>query len=377
MFEIIKQSKISKARLGQLTTPHGVIDTPFFMPDATRGAVKSLSGDDLVRLGLPAMVVNTYHLYFQPGLEVIKKAKGAHQFMHWSGPLLSDSGGYQVFSLIHKNSPARSGSARAGKGLGKITDEKVIFRSPLDGSSHDLTPEKSIQIQFELGADMLVCLDDCPPNDAGNEVMAAAINRTIAWAKRCRVEFARQVKKRKLTKKRPLLFGVIQGGANLELRKKCAEALFALGFDGYGFGARHVDKAGVFLDKPLRFTADLIPPDKLRFGLGIGAPADIVRAVKMGWDMFDCVIPTREARHGKLYAGARTLNITNAKFKKDFSPINKSSKLPELKQYTKSYLHHLFKIGEPLALRLSTLNNLEFYLELMRRIRQSIRAGRL
>lgn len=364
------------------------------MPDATRGAVKSLGSDDLERLGLESMVVNTYHLYLQPGLEIIKKARGAHSFMNWRRPLLSDSGGYQVFSLIHKN-----------KGLGKITDEKVIFRSPLDGSSHELTPEKSIQIQFDLGVDMMVCLDDCPPNDASVETMSVAISRTIAWAKRCKVEFEKQVKKRKLATKRPLLFGVIQGGTNLELRRECAEALIAIGFDGYGFGARHVDGEGQFLTKPLQFTADIIPKDKLRFGLGIGAPNDILRAVKMGWDMFDCVIPTREARHGKLYLEADTrrylrgytrnllnsvrvnprfnprksasININNARFATDFTPINIKSKLPELRTYTKSYLHHLFKTQEPLALRLATLNNVEFYLELMSQIRTRIRQGSL
>jgi len=297
-------------------------------------------------------------------MEVIKKAHGAREFMNWSGPLLSDSGGYQVFSLIHKN-----------KNLGKITDDKVIFRSPVDGSKHELTPEKSIQIQFDLGVDMMVCLDDCPPNDAPESVMLGAVRRTVSWAKRCRTEFEKQIKKRK-PKKRPLLFGVIQGGTNLELRRECAKDLFAIGFDGYGFGARHVDGGGKFLSQPLSFTADLIPSGKLRFGLGIGAPEDIVRAVKMGWDMFDCVIPTREARHGKLY-GSKIININNARFKKDFSPINAKSKLPELRQYTKSYLHHLFKTGEPLALRLATLNNLEFYLELMKQIQARIRQGSL
>jgi queuine tRNA-ribosyltransferase len=250
-------------------------------------------------------------------------------------------------------------------------------------------------------------LDDCPPNDVGDEAMLLAINRTVAWAKRCKIEFDKQVKKRKSGAKKPLLFGVIQGGTNLELRKKCAEALFAIGFDGYGFGARHVDGEGKFLAKTLQFTAGIIPENKLRFGLGIGTPDDIIRCVKMGWDMFDCVIPTREARHGKLYSfrhpelaegsrrssnvrlksmgslhfgrddGFNTVNITNAKFTKDFSPINKSSKFPELKQYTKAYLHHLFKTQEPLALRLATLNNLEFYLDLMAKLRLGIKNNQI
>ena len=383
-FKILKKSKVSKARLGVINTEHGKIKTPFFMPDATRAVIKGLNNMDLISLGLPAMVVNTYHLYLQPGTQVVQKVKGVHEFMNWDKPLLSDSGGFQVYSLIHKN-----------KTMGKITDEEVIFKSPLDGSLHNLTPEKSMQIQFSLKTDMIVCLDDCPPNDLSDNKMELSIQRTIAWAKRCRVEYERLAKK---YQRRPLLFGVIQGGTNLTMRKSCAEGLLRIGFDGYGYGARPVDTEGKFLDKVLDYTADLIPKDNLRFGLGIGLPEDIVACVKMGWDMFDCVIPTREGRHGRLFFWNRnsktetrnpkqmqnsnflnskrfyeTLNITNAKFKKDFSPINKNSKLPELREHSKAYLHHLFKIGEPLGQRFASLNNLEFYLDLMKKIRQGIK----
>jgi len=365
MFKIVKTEK-SGLRRGELKTAHGVLETPFFMPDATRGFVKLLAGREVKRTGTDALVVNTLHLYLQPGLSVIEKAGGLPKFMNWSGPLLSDSGGYQVYSLIHKS----------GR-LGKITDAGAIFRSPIDGSKHELTPEKSIQIQFTLGTDMMVVLDDCPPNDFSRADLEKAVQRTIAWAKRSKVEYDKQIKKRRLTgARRPLLFAVIQGGAELDLREACARELTKIGFDGYGFGARPVDKDGKFLGEVLRRTASFIPKDALRFALGIGLPEDIVRCAKMGWDMFDCVIPTREGRHGRLFVtkGGRgvarrgiaapkyeTININNARFARDFSPINRFSDLPGLQDYSKAFLHHLFRLRENLGERLATLNNLEFY----------------
>ncbi|MFH1226010.1 MAG: tRNA guanosine(34) transglycosylase Tgt [bacterium] len=338
----------------KIVTPHGRLTTPFFMPDATRGYVKAVDNQDLEKVGVEAMVVNTLHLYLQPGLKIIKKAGGIHQFINWPKPLLSDSGGYQVFSLIHKNPRA-----------GKVLKDKVIFQSPIDGSKHELTPEKSIQIQFDLGVDMMVCLDDCPPNDYSKKEIAQSVIKTIAWAKRCRVEYDKQVKIRRLAekKKRPLLFGVIQGGNHRDLRKYCAEELIKLDFDGYGFGARHHDADKKFLGKILQYTANLIPENKIRFALGIGAPQDIVRCYKMGWDIFDCVIPTREARHGKLYLPGKTINIMNAKYKNDFSLIG---------DYSKAYLNHLFKNNELTGLRLATLTNLEFYNKLIRKIQTKI-----
>lgn len=381
MFKIIKKSNISKARLGSVQTKNGIIETPFFMPDATRAVLKNISRSDIDSLGLGAMVVNTYHLYLQPGMKIIKKAGGVNGFMKNDLPLLSDSGGYQVFSLIHKSGE-----------MGKIYDDKVIFKSPLDGSKHELTPEKSIQIQFDLGVAMMVCLDDCPPNDFDDEQIDKSIERTLNWAKRCKNEYEKQLKKRKLSQaNRPLLFGVIQGGKSNALRKKCSDALIMLGFDGYGFGARPIDKEGNFLSEVLDFTAGLVPVDKLRFGLGIGLPEDIIRCVALGWDMFDCVIPTREGRHGKLFQRKSsfklqtrnlklnsfysTINIGNSKFVKDFSSINEKSRIDDLKKYSKSYLHHLFKVNDPLGQRLASLNNLEFYLDLMSEIRQNIKAG--
>jgi queuine tRNA-ribosyltransferase len=335
------------------------------MPDATRGFVKLTNNEDLIKVGISAMVVNTFHLYLQPGIKVIKKAGGIHRFMNWKQPLLSDSGGFQVFSLIHRNAQ-----------MGKITDEKVIFKSPLDGSRHEISPEKSIQIQFDLGTDMMVCFDDCPPNDFDRDQMIIAVNRTIAWAKRCKIEYEKQVKKRKLSgSKKPLLFGVIQGGAELDLRKKCAEELVKIGFDGYGFGARPVDKDGNFLEEVLQYTADLIPEKAIRFALGVGTPEDIKRCADMGWDIFDCVIPTREGRHGRLLMekkgklGYEHLNVNNARFEGDFKAINAGSAISSLKNHTRGYLHHLFRLNEPLGQNLASLSNLEFYLKLMKSLR--------
>jgi queuine tRNA-ribosyltransferase len=364
MFKVLKISRAG-VRLGHLKTAHGTLDTPFYMPDATRGFIKLTNNSEVKQTGTEALVVNTFHLYLQPGLSVIEKAGGIHKFMNWSGPLLSDSGGFQVFSLIHKN-------AR----MGKIDDDKVIFKSPLDGSRHELTPEKSIQIQFALGVDMMVCFDDCPPNEFSRPDLELAVARTIAWAKRCKREYLKQIKKRKLTgAKRPLLFAVIQGGAELDLREQCAKELVKIGFDGYGFGARPIDKEGIFLEEILRCTAEYIPKNALRFALGVGTPEDIRRCAAMGWDMFDCVIPTREGRHGKLFFKAAnnkysTININNASFTNDFTAINKSSKINELKNHSRSYLHHLFKLNELLGQKLASLNNLEFYQNLLAQIRR-------
>ena len=375
----VQKSKNNNLRKGILKVKRGELLTPFFMPDATRGFVKLTDNEEIGKAMVDPMVVNTFHLYLQPGLKTIKKAGGINFFMHYDRPLLSDSGGYQVFSLIHRS-----------KEMGKIYEDKVVFKSPIDGSKHELTPEKSIQIQFDLGVDMMVCLDDCPPNEFSKKDLEKSVQRTIAWAKRCKNEYEKQIKKRKLTgKNKPLLFGVIQGGKYPELRQKCASELVKLNFDGYGFGARPIDEKGTFLADILQYTADLIPPDKLRFALGIGTPQDIVLCSKMGWDMFDCVIPTREGRHGRLFYFTKditgemankkikkvgkfykTININNAKFSNDFSPINKDSKISLLKTHSKAYLHYLFKQKEPLAYKLASLNNLEFYTELMVKIRQ-------
>lgn len=369
-------------RQGEIKTAHGLITTPFFMPDATRGVVKHLTTADLKQAGTNALVVNTFHLYLRPGIKTIAKAGGLHQFMNYPGPLLSDSGGFQIFSLIHRR-----------PGQGDINDERARFKSPLNGSFHELTPEKSIQIQFSLGVDFMICLDDCPPNEFSRPDLEVAVERTIAWARRAKVEYNRQVKKRGLSEsQRPRLLAVIQGGAEIDLRQACAAALVEIGFDGYGFGARPVDEEGNFLAAVMSATAAAVPEDSLRFALGVGLPEDIYRAYLMGWDMFDCVIPTREGRHGKLFSFKarfkefkkpksrskivatapdfyQTTNILRAEYADDERPINPQSNFIELRTYSRAYLHHLFKSEEPLGQRLASLNNLEFFNELLKKLK--------
>ena len=375
---IKKKKSPSYLRSLQVDTAHGRLLSPIFMPDATRAFIKGLSASDLEHSRTEALVVNTFHLYLQPGLEILKKAGGVHKFMNWSAPLLSDSGGFQVFSLVHRR-----------QGMGKVDDNQVTFKSPLDGSWHELSPEKSIQIQFDLGVDLMVCLDDCPPNDWPRPKLEKAVERSITWARRCKAEYLRQLKKRKLTAtKKPILMAVVQGGDHEDLRYHCAQELIKIGFDAYGFGARPIDEQGNFLADTLYKTASYLPDNSLRFALGIGLPEDIYRCYLMGWDMFDCVIPTREGRHAKLfYFKAKfkgfkkipkkmgpvdkfpdfyhSINISQAIFKKDFSAINPNSRFPELRNYTKAYLHHLFRLKEPFGQKLATLNNLEFYQNLI------------
>ncbi|MGW8185035.1 MAG: tRNA guanosine(34) transglycosylase Tgt [Candidatus Moraniibacteriota bacterium] len=370
----------------KINTKSGALKTPFFMPDATRGFVKFLNNDDIKKTGIVPMVVNTYHLFLHPGMEIIKKAGGVHKFMNYHKPLLSDSGGYQVFSLIHKNPK-----------MGKIIDNEVIFRSPTSGEKHIITPEKSIQIQFDLGVDMMVCFDDPPPNNYSKEKISAAVERTIRWAKRCLIEYNKQIKKRKLDEKsRPLIFAVVQGGEHVDLRKRCVDGLVEVSkeigrdWDGYGFGARHVDENGIFLEEILRATASFIPEKALRFALGVGTPEDIVRCYPMGWDMFDCVIPTREGRHGKLflrnekikiadllsakkrgsYKFYKTVSIKNSKFKKDFSAVDKNCDCELCQNHTRAYLNHLFKSGDPLGMRLASIHNLRFYAKLIKELQE-------
>lgn len=362
-----------------ISTNHGELKTPFFMPDATRGFVKFLSNYDLKTSGAYPLVVNTYHLYLKPGIKLIKEAGGIHKFINYNFPLLSDSGGYQVFSLIHKNSK-----------MGKITDEEVVFRSPIDGSKHILTPEKSIQIQFALGVDMMVCLDDPPPNNYSKEKIKKAVERTVAWAERCLIEYEKQLHIRKIkSKNRPLIFCVVQGGKYVDLRKKCVNNLKEVGkkvgrdWDGYGFGARHIDVHGNFMENILRKTAEFIPQKSLKFALGIGTPEDIVRCVKLGWDMFDCVIPTREGRHGKLFLWDKEkkndlwnnkkkfykrMQITNKKYKNDFRSVDSECECELCKRYSRAYLHHLFKNRDPSGMRLASMHNLHFYFKLMKKM---------
>ncbi|MCX6740531.1 MAG: tRNA guanosine(34) transglycosylase Tgt [Candidatus Parcubacteria bacterium] len=371
MYKLLKQSKRSNARLGILKTAWGVIHSPFFMPIATKAAIKNLSVEDMEQLGAEIILSNTYHLYLQPGEKLIKKAGGLHKFMNWPKPILTDSGGYQVFSLSK---------------MRKIKPDGVEFQSHLDGSKHFLTPEKSIQIQQDLGVDIMMALDICPPGDSKKEEVAEAVVTTYDWAQKCIKQWHRK-------KNSQLLFGIIQGGIYPDLRRVSIQQLTSLNFSGYALGGLAVGEDRKDMFKILEKIVPLMPDKKPRYLMGVGRPEEIVHAVRQGIDMFDCVIPTREARHGRLYQfctqsqkGAiklfgklayKTVIIKNTGFKKDFSAINSKSKIKLLRSQSKSYLHHLFKTDEGLGLRLATLNNLEFYLSLLTQIRRDIKEGRL
>jgi len=370
MFKLLKQSKKSQARLGRLTTAHGILETPFFMPIATKAVVKNLTADDIKDLGSKILLSNTYHLYLTPGMEVIKKAGGLHKFMDWEGAILTDSGGFQVFSLSK---------------IRKILPGGVEFRSHLDGSKHLLTPKKVLEIQKIIGSDIAMILDVCPSSTASEKEVGEAVEITTKWAKMAQKE----IKKQKHSKQ--LFFAIIQGGVHKDLRLKALGDLVgieknfsakggpAFGWDGYAIGGLAVGESNSEMYQVLDYLVPEMPIDKPRYLMGVGTPENIVQAVRRGVDMFDCVIPTREARHGRLYVDLsngykyKTVNITNAKFKKDFFPVNKTN----LKQYSRAYLHHLFKTGEPLGMRLATLNNLDFYLRLMEQLRSDIKNNKL
>ncbi len=362
MFKLVKQSKQSKARLGALKTAHGSINTPFFMPIATKAAVKSLTAEEVTDLGAQIILSNTYHNYLRPGVESIKKLGGLHKFMNTDLPILTDSGGYQVFSLSDLN---------------KIKGDSVTFRSHLDGgANHILTPQKVIDIQVALGTDIMMVLDECIALPSSKKKVEQALIRTTRWAKLAK-DYKTKLNKNSKIKKQ-LLFGIVQGGDNKALRLRSTKEITDLKFDGYAIGGLAVGEPVKTMYKVLDYTIPELPDNKPRYLMGVGYPENIIEAVKRGIDMFDCVIPTREARHGKLYISKGkfkydTIQITRGKFKNDKSPINKTS----LKNYSKAYLHHLFKSEDPLALRLATINNLEFYLKLMKSIREEIKKDKL
>ncbi len=360
-FKVLKKSKKTAARYGSLTLAHGQISTPAFMPIATKGAVKNLIVEELRALGAEIILSNTYHLWLRPGLEILKKAGGLHRFMRWSGPILTDSGGYQVFSLTK---------------FRQLSKEGVKFRDPLNGELRMLTPELAMHIQQVIGSDIMMVLDECPPYPSSKEYAEKSLALTLAWAQRCKSSRGR---------KKQLLFGIIQGGTYPDLRRLSAQELVKLNFDGYAHGGLAVGEPPAKMYQMIKVATPYLPPAKPRYLMGVGLPEQILRAVSLGVDMFDCVIPTREARHGRLYLvkGERlvkngrcyytTINITAAKFAQDQQSINQAN----LKEYSRAYLHHLFRTNEPLAMRLATLNNLYFYLRLMREIREQIQQGKL
>jgi queuine tRNA-ribosyltransferase len=361
MFKLIKKSKKTRARLGKIKTAHGVLSTPFFMPIATKAAVKNLTTDEIRELKSPIILSNTYHLYLTPGMETMRLAGGLHKFMDWSGAILTDSGGFQVFSLSK---------------IRKILSSGVEFRSHLDGSKHLLTPKKVLEIQKNIGSDIAMILDVCPPSKASYKEVGEAVDITTKWAK----EAKRVIGLKDFRNSKQLRFAIVQGGVFQDLRLKSLNDLVKLDFDGYAIGGLAVGESNQEMYEVLDYLTPQMPQDKPRYLMGVGTPENIVEAVKRGVDMFDCVIPTREARHGRLYLRRKlgfgkgfyeTINISNAKYKNDLSSINKTN----LKKYSKAYLHHLFKTGEPLGMRLATLNNLDFYLSLMDNLRKHIKIG--
>ena len=367
MFQLIKQSKKSKARLGKLTTAHGVIDTPFFMPIATRAAVKGLIPEELESLGAQIILSNTYHLFLRPGLEIIKKSGGLHKFMHWGKPILTDSGGYQVFSL-EKNR--------------KIKDQGVEFQSEFDGKKIFLTPEKAVEIQKILGSDIMMVLDECVSYPASYDEASRAVVRTTSWAQSSRTAFDKIFKKSRVE---PLIFGIIQGSIFKDLRLKSAKDLVKLNFDGYALGGFMVGEPIKDTFKMIKLVEAELPENKARYLMGAGKPEQIVQAVKAGIDMFDCVIPTRNARHGLLYVMTNNkslmteknfyqeIHITNSKYKDDIKPIDSHCECYTCQNFSRAYLRHLFMTNEPLGQRLTTIHNLYFYLNLMKNIREALK----
>jgi queuine tRNA-ribosyltransferase len=364
-----------------LITPHGELPLPAFLPDATQGVVRSVDSEDLVACGVAGLVMNAFHLMQRPGWEAVKALGGLHRMCGWERPIVTDSGGFQAYSLIRQN-------AR----FGEIGDHGITFRP--EGSSRKLllTPEKSIQRQMSFGADILVCLDDCTHVDAPIETQRQSVARTLAWARRCRREFDRLVSLRSSagcrvpgagfglgtrhpapgTDQRPLLFAVIQGGGDRALRSRCAEELLAIGFDGYGYGGWPLDSEGRLLEEMLAYTRSLVPPEFPMHALGVGHPANVAAVARLGYAIFDSAMPTRDARHGRLYARGEDefsfVYIGDEKHIRDARPISAECDALCCRRYSRGYVHHLFKLNDSLYPRLATIHNLRFMMQLTGRL---------
>jgi len=358
-FETIHQDKKSRARAGIIRTEHGDIETPIFMPVGTQAVVKTLDSEDLEKINAQIILGNTYHLHLRSGENLIAEIGGLHKFMNWNKPILTDSGGFQVFSL--------------GKSLVKIDDDGVSFRSHIDGSKHRFTPESAIEIQNKLGADIIMAFDECTPDDAPYEYAREALNRTHDWAKRC-LDFHQKNKKNE----KQFLFGIIQGAKHKDLREESARFISSLDFNGIAIGGESIGYNMEATKEIMDWVVPIIPEDKPRYTMGVGLdPADLLQVVESGADMFDCVAPTRLARHGVLFISDKAdckhrLNITNAKYTKDASPIDKKCECPICLKYTRAYIHHLFLADEMTGMRLASIHNLYFMLDLMRKTRQAI-----
>lgn len=372
-YTLRKKSLVSKARRGILHTAHGDLETPFFMPIATKAAVKTLSSFDIERLGSPILLSNTYHLYLRPGIETMQAVGGLHRLMDWSGAILTDSGGYQVFSLAK---------------MRKITEEGALFASHIDGSRHLLTPELSMAVQQSLGSDIAMVLDECTPAGSDASYLDQSLARTLRWAKRSKDAFEQgRVQSNNVGAH---LFGIVQGGTDVSRRLAHAQALAEIGFDGYAIGGLSVGEPFEQSCQVVEALDGVMPADRPRYFMGGAQPHEIVAYVKSGIDMMDCVLPTRNARHGLLYRFTHgdvakpdfyeTIHVTNERFRMDMSPLVPPGEDPisqELSRYSMAYVRHLFTVDEMLAFRLMTLANLQFYLALMKRIRTAIDEGSL
>jgi queuine tRNA-ribosyltransferase len=345
------------ARLGRLTTPHGVIETPAFMPVGTAGSVKAQTQADLEALDVQILLGNTYHLYLRPGHELIRELGGLHRFMSWPRPILTDSGGYQVFSL--------------GK-LRKVADGGVTFRSHLDGSEHFLSPEKALEIEIALGADIIMVLDECIETPAEERRARDAAARTLNWARRSREYFAAHG-----DPARQMLCGIVQGATHANLRRENARALVKLDFPGYAIGGLAVGEPHAMTCEITALTAAELPRERPRYLMGVGKPEQIADYVALGVDMMDCVLPTRSARHGCIFTWQGRVLIKNSQYAKDERPLDEECGCAVCRRYSRAYLRHLYSAGEPLALILNTHHNVYFYLDIMRKIREAIRFGTL
>jgi queuine tRNA-ribosyltransferase len=352
-FDLNAVDASTAARAGRLSTPHGIVETPAFMPVGTLATVKGLLPEQLRASGAQMVLANTYHLALRPGSRVVADLGGLHQFMDWNGPILTDSGGFQVFSLAHQR---------------KLTDEKAIFRSHIDGSLLELSPERAVEIQEELGADIIMCLDECPPSGESIDRIRAAVDRTTLWAKRCQE-----------AQKRPdqALFGIIQGGIHRVMRERSAEALIPLDFPGYAVGGLSVGEEPEAMYRTLDWTVPLMPEAKPRYLMGVGKPEDILEAVCRGIDMFDCVMPTRNGRNAMAFTSKGPVRLRNSVHQRDERPLDENCECTACTRYSRAYLRHLFIAKEMLGPILLSLHNLTFYQTLVRQLRNAVRAGRV
>lgn len=353
MYHLINKDANTQARRGYIHTKHGDVPAPFFMPVATTATVKTMSSIDLNDMDSPIVLSNTYHLYLRPGLEIMQQAGGLHKFMNWNKPILTDSGGYQAFSLTK---------------FRKITDEGVKFRSHIDGSMHFFTPEKVMDIQQVLGSDMVMPLDECSEYPCDRRKAIRGLKRTTAWAQRCKEHFY----KTGMPDKGQRLFAIVQGATYQDLREQSTKELLDIGFDAYAIGGVSVGETVKEMFEALSWVVPLLPADKPRYFMGIGLPDQIVRAVGMGIDMFDCSIPTRYGRHGSAFTSKGKITIKNNQYMNDFTPIDDQCHCPVCKHYTRAYIRHLLNLNEITGVRLMSYHNLYFYVKLMEKIRHAI-----